>query len=112
MLKLIDLEEGYPSVEEARSRMMRAIEAARREGYRGAKLIHGYGSSGIGGDIRIAIGRALTEMQKRGEVARVIFGEEWSVSDEQTWSLVKAHPALRQDRDLNRRNVGITIVWF
>lgn len=112
MLKVIDLEEGHPSVDEARSRMLRELEATRRAGHRGAKLIHGYGSSGVGGDIRIAIGRVLAEMQKRGELRVVVFGEDWSVSDQQTWSLIKANPALKQDRDLNRRNAGITIVWF
>ena len=112
MLKVIDLEQGFPTVEEARGRMLRELEAARRGGHRGAKLIHGYGSSGVGGNIRLAVGRVLTEMQHRGELALVIFGEDWNISDQQTWTLVKKNPALKQDSDLNRHNPGITIVWF
>lgn len=112
MLKVIDLEQGFPTVEEARSRMLREVEAARRGGHRGVKLIHGYGSSGVGGNIRLAVGRVLTEMQHRGELALVIFGEDWSVSDQQAWTLIRKHPALKRDSDLNRRNPGITIVWF
>ena len=74
------------------------------------KLIHGYGSSGAGGDIRIAAQRRLTEMASRGEIRACIFGENWAKSDEQAWALIKARPELKQDTDLGRRNLGITIV--
>lgn len=92
--------------------MLRDLEAAHRAGNKGAKLIHGYGSSGVGGEIRLSIGRALREMKRRGELSLVIFGEDWSVSDRDAWSLVKQHVGLKKDCDLGRKNRGITIVWF
>lgn len=112
MLKLINLEEGFPTIEEARQKMKRELDLARRSGYKGVKLIHGYGSSGAGGGIRLAIGRALQEMKRNGELTCVIFGENWSITDSETWSLAKQFPVLKQDSDLGRRNRGITIVWF
>src|ERR1700684_3630277 len=63
VLKVINLEEGFPSVEQARQKMLRELEAARRSGNPGVKLIHGYGSSGAGGEIRLSAGRALQEMK-------------------------------------------------
>ncbi len=112
MLKLINLEEGLPTIEEARQKMKRELDVARQSGYKGAKLVHGYGSSGTGGGIRLAIGRTLQEMKRDGELACVIFGENWSISDSETWSLAKRFPALKQDTDLGRKNRGITVVWF
>jgi hypothetical protein len=112
MLKLINLEAGFPTVEQARQTMLRELEAARRAGYKGVKLIHGYGSSGAGGEIRLAVGRALQDLRKQGSVTEIIYGEDWSVSDPTTWSLIKRFPELKKDADLNRRNRGITIAWF
>jgi len=74
------------------------------------KLIHGYGSSGAGGEIRIAAQKRLTEMATRGEIRACIFGEDWAKSDERAWALINARPELKQDPDLGRKNLGITIV--
>jgi hypothetical protein len=74
------------------------------------KLIHGYGSTGAGGEIRIAVQNRLREMSERGEIRGVIFGENWSKSDERAWKIVQARPELKQDRDLGKGNRGITIV--
>ncbi len=112
MLKVINLEEGFPTVEEARQKMLRQLEAARRSGNPGVKLIHGYGSSGAGGEIRLSAGRALQEMKRRGEVSVVIYGEDWSIADPAAWTLLKRYPALKRDSDLGRKNRGITVVWF
>jgi hypothetical protein len=112
LLKIINLEEGFPTVEQARQKMLRELEVARRSGHKGVKLIHGYGSTGVGGEIRIAIGSALQAMKMRGEIAEVVYGENWAVSDSDTWSRMKRYPVLKQDSDLGRKNRGITVVWF
>ena len=112
VLKVINLEEGFPTVEQARQKMLRELDVARRSGSKGVKLIHGYGSTGVGGEIRIAIGSTLQQMKQRGELSAVVYGEDWAVNDGETWALIKRYPALKQDGDLNRKNRGITIVFF
>ena len=99
-----------PTVSEALQHLERELARARQEGCAVLKLIHGYGSSGAGGEIRIAAQRRLTEMASRGEIRACIFGENWAKSDEQAWALIKARPELKQDTDLGKRNLGITIV--
>jgi len=99
-----------PTVHEALSRLDQELAAARREGCEIVRLIHGYGSSGAGGDIRIAVQRRLVEMSHSGQIRSCIFGEDWSISDERTWNLLRARPELKEDRDLGRKNLGITIV--
>ncbi|HEY3927969.1 MAG TPA: Smr/MutS family protein [Candidatus Koribacter sp.] len=112
MLKVINLEDGFPTVEQARQKMLRELQQARKNGHKVVKLIHGYGSTGAGGEIRLMVGRALQELKRSGEISDVIYGEDWAVTDGATWEQLKINPALKQDADLGRKNRGITIVWF
>lgn len=109
-LTTINLEDGMPSVLQARSRLAHELRAAALAGTRLLKIIHGYGSSGAGGDLRIALQATLRQMKNRGEIRECIFGENWRKSDEQAWTLLKQFPDLKHDHDLGRSNKGITIV--
>lgn len=109
-VKIVNLEEGRPSTREAVAKLAREINSAKQQGRLAIKLVHGYGSSGVGGDIRIAVQKRLREMRDEREIRDYIFGEDWTISDENTWKLTNAHPELKGDRDLGRKNLGITIV--
>jgi hypothetical protein len=106
-----NLEQGRPLVHEALSRLERELATARRQ-HSVLKLIHGYGSSGVGGDLRIAVQKRLRELQDDGQIRACIFGEDWTTSDARAWELLKFHPELKRDSDLGRANRGITIVWL
>jgi hypothetical protein len=111
-VRVVNLEAGMPLVQEALSRLEQELAWARRDQCALLKIIHGYGSSGTGGDIRIAVQRRLRELEEAGAIPACIFGEDWATSDSQTWSLIKSHPTLKNDPDLGRRNRGITIVML
>lgn len=99
-----------PQVHEALQRLERELALARQERVALLKIIHGYGSTGAGGDIRIAVQKRLHELTEAGQIRSCIFGESWSKSDEETWRLLQVYPALKGDVDLGRRNQGITLV--
>ncbi len=99
-----------PSVQEALQRLEREMAVARQGKVALLKIIHGYGSSGAGGDIRIAVQKRLYELAEAGQIRACIFGENWSKADDETWRLLQAESALKSDPDLGRRNLGITIV--
>jgi len=99
-----------PPVHEALARLDRELDQARRQGVKLLKLIHGYGSTGAGGDIRIAVQRRLRELADSHQIRACIFGENWSKSDSEAWQLLQSHPALKNDPHLGRRNQGITLV--
>jgi hypothetical protein len=99
-----------PSVQEALQRLDREIGLARQEKHLLLKVVHGYGSTGAGGDIRIAVQRRLHELSESGEIRSCIFGENWSKSDAEAWRLLRARSELKADVDLGRRNQGITII--
>ncbi len=112
LMKTVNLEEGRPTLERARLRLEHELQMARREGCAGVKLIHGYGSSGKGGVLREGIQQTLRRALHDGLVAYFVPGEDWRISDEATWELLKRYPEWKGDRDLNRRNKGISVVIF
>ena len=109
-VKTVNLKSDMPQVHEALQRLDRELSIAQQEKAKLLKLVHGYGSTGAGGDIRIAVQKRLLEMAENGRIRGCIFGENWSKSDEMVWKLLQSQPQLKQDSDLGRRNRGITIV--
>jgi hypothetical protein len=110
LLRVVNLKEGMPLVREAMSRMDRELRLAKQEGVLLVKFVHGYGSTGKGGEIRLAMQQESMKRRQQGDIAAVIFGEDWRISNETTWALLKKHPDLKQDSDLGRENRGITVV--
>jgi hypothetical protein len=110
LLRVINLKEGMPLVRDAISHMERELRRARAEGVTLIKFVHGYGSTGKGGEIRIAVQKGLIKRLQQQEIRAVIFGEDWRISNETAWALLKEWPGLKQDSDLGRENRGITVV--
>ena len=106
----MNLKSDMPSVQEALQRLEHEMAIARQGKVALLKVVHGYGSSGAGGDIRIAVQRRLQELAEAGQIRGCIFGENWSKTEEATWRLLQAESALKSDPDLGRRNLGVTIV--
>ena len=109
-MKTVNLKPDMPQVHEALQRLDRELALARAAKGLMIKLIHGFGSSGAGGDIRIAVQKRLLQMAENGQIRGCIFGENWSKTDDTVWKLLQSHPELKSDSDLGRRNRGITIV--
>ena len=111
-IKVANLEENRPTVEQMRTHLDRVLISARQEGIDILKLIHGYGSSGVGGKLRVAVRASLAHYKKSGKIREFIAGEDFRISNEAPWALMKRLPELKQDRDLGRENKGITLVIF
>jgi hypothetical protein len=109
-IKTVNLKSDMRLVHEALQRLDRELALARQDKAALLKLVHGYGSTGAGGDIRIAVQKRLQEMAQNGQIHGCIFGENWSKSDDAAWKLLQSHPELKSDSDLGRGNRGITIV--
>lgn len=101
-----------PTVEQARLRMEHEVHIARQAGCKALKLIHGYGSSGVGGALRDELQKDLRRAAEHGAIKALIAGEDWRISNETTWELLKRFPKWKQDQDLGRSNPGISIVVF
>lgn len=110
IIKTVNLKDGLPSVEQARAKLGSEISTAQSQGLKLLKIIHGYGSHGVGGDLRIALQSTLRRLAQSGKINDCIFGENWSKSDERSWELLKRMPELKNDPDLGKGNRGITLV--
>jgi len=110
LIKTVNLKSDMPLVHEALQRLDGELALARQQRCTVLKLIHGYGSTGTGGDIRIAVQKRLYEMAQDGQIRACIYGENWSKSNEEAWKLLQEHPDLKSDSDVGRANRGITIV--
>jgi hypothetical protein len=108
----INIEVGLPTVEEARRLLKVELQKCRDKKVGAAKLIHGYGSTGVGGALRHAIRKSLLLRKKEGVVSDIIFGEKWDIFEKGTQRVLERCPELSSDRDLQKCNPGITIILF
>lgn len=109
-IRLINLEEDKPTVAQALNRLQLELKLARRQQIQTLKIIHGFGSTGNGGKIRVAVRKELEALQQRGAVGLVIPGERLTIFEENTRMLLRQCPAFRKDSDIDRHNNGITVV--
>jgi Smr domain len=109
-VRVINLEEGRPRVDEALGRLAALLRAAKQEGFVAMKIIHGYGSSGTGGGIKKGVLASLARRRKESDIRAYVAGENWRISNETAWEILKKCPPLKSDSDLGRGNRGITIV--
>jgi hypothetical protein len=106
----ISLKSGMPTVAEGRERLNAELARAKSSGAVALKLIHGYGSGGVGGSLREGIRSSLRRRRKEGKIRSFVIGERWGVFDETARQILEECPELGKDSDLNNYNEGITIV--
>lgn len=106
----INLEQGMPTVEQARIKLDQALRTAKARRTEALKIIHGYGSSGKGGAIKRDVHTYLAGKQRAGYIRGFVPGERFSPFDPSARAILSACPALARDRDYSKGNDGITIV--
>ena len=109
-LREVNIKYDMPTADQAVKRTTYEIENARRTGIRCVKIVHGYGSHGKGGKIRVEVRAYLERMKRQKRIADYILGERFSIFDEATRAAFAKCGELRQDSDLERANNGITII--
>ena len=72
------------------------------------KIIHGYGSSGKGGNTKATVRNWL--FLNKGKFIRVIDGEEYNVYNEFVQEM-RTRVGMYDDGDLRSGNAGISVVW-
>ena len=109
-LKEVNIKYDMPASDLAVRRATYAIENGRTLGVSAVKLIHGYGSSGKGGKIRLELRAYLERQKQRGKIRDYIPGERFSIFDEATRRAFAHCDELRRDRDLEASNNVMTVV--
>jgi hypothetical protein len=112
VFRTLNIEANRPSLDEARRGMIEAIRAAKRDGIRVLKVIHGYGSTGKGGKLCVGLRKSFGLRKQEGVIRDFIPGEDFSVFDTVTLRLLEQVPDIRGDSDLGMINEGITVLWL
>jgi hypothetical protein len=106
----VNLKATMPTVAEARKKLVNELVLARQQGMTVLKIIHGYGSSGEGGALRVALRQTLAQRQRDRKLKAVVPGEQWNIFDETSRQLLEQCPDLSGDLDLGRHNNGVTLI--
>ena len=109
-LQTVNLERGMPVVEDALRHLAAAVAEAKQRNVQVLWVIHGYGSSGRGGKIRKECRKNLDYLVNRGELNGYLPGEEFNRRNGRTKTLLQRYPQLAEDKNLDQKNKGITLV--
>lgn len=110
MLKVINLKENNATVDYALAVMEIEIEGAKKEGIIALKVLHGYGSHGRGGAIKIELTKNLRQWKKNGFIIDYFGGDEWSIFNQKTMKIFEKDKSIYNDEDMEKANPGITII--
>lgn len=100
-----------PTVDEALDRFDDELRKIQHTGFRAIKVIHGHGSSGIGGKIRKEFRQAMDHNRWGHLIREVYYGEELIPNHEGLIELKKSHPTIAKllTKDM-MGNSGITLL--
>jgi hypothetical protein len=107
-VKEINLENGMPTCDEALCELKSSLNSAKQSKYKCLLVIHGYGSSGKGGAIRLKARQWLNAQLKNGKVKTVINGEDFNIFNFKALELKNKYKDLEQL--LKVTNHGVTVV--
>ena len=109
-VRTINVEDGMPTVEQALARLERELYRARQSGVRVVRVIHGWGSSGTGGRLRLACRAFFQRELAAGRLRRVVEGDDYSRAASLGRDLQRRCHDLRDSERTDRHNPGITFV--
>ena len=109
MIKTLNLKE-VASVKDCGPIIDLEIEQAKKEGVEVIKIIHGYGSHGVGGDMLKETRLHLSYLKRSRVIKNFFVGGQWNLFNGEVTDLLKRCKSVAGDIDLNSGNPGITVV--
>jgi hypothetical protein len=110
LFKIVDIEAGMPTVDIGTRMLYLEIVTAKRQRVKVLKVIHGYGSSGVGGRLKKGVLEYLAGKKKEGFIKDYVPGDSWDIFNSAVRDIITRFSEMRNDRDLGNCNPGITIV--
>ncbi len=109
-MKTINLEQENYTVDHALKMVEIEIENAKLEGEVALKIVHGYGSHGVGGVILLSLRPLLVKWKRKGFIKNYFFGDKWNLFDVDTQRILQRDKSIYGDKDFYCSNPGITII--
>lgn len=106
----VDIKSDYQTVKQAVAQFLIELEAYKKGGYKVLKVIHGYGSHGVGGAIKVDFLKKCEELKRQKQIYDYICCDKWSLSSPAKKVAINYCPDLLADRELFMLNPGCSIV--
>lgn len=109
-MKTFDIKSSMLPLKEALEELQTVLKLTANEKI--IKIIHGYGSTGVGGKIKKGVHQRLKELKSTHKIASFIPGEAFDSMLGFDEEIRKYRDLLRQDSDYLKANPGITYIIF
>lgn len=111
-IETINIKKDSPPSDVAVASLEIAIETFSKTDTKVLKVIHGYGSHGIGGEIKKQAQQKLAMLKKFGKINDYIPGEKFGELAKNSEDILKNYPELVLDPDLKNYNSGLTLIFL
>lgn len=108
-MKTFDIKSDMPTTQEASVRLANIIRTSNGKD-KVIKIIHGYGSTGVGGSIKTTVHASLRNRVRSQEIKAFIPGEAFSQPMGFDEAIRTYKNLLKADSDYNKMNDGITYI--
>ena len=109
-VRTINLEHGRPTADAALHRLELELDRARAAGVKAVRVIHGYGSSGKGGVLRVEVRAQIERLVRVGRLRDWAPGDDYTSRSEARRRLQERCPELREQERQDLGNPGIALV--
>ena len=106
----IDVKSDHQTCLMAVAQLEIEIDACKLGGFNALKVIHGYGSHGVGGEIKKEIHKRLKQMKSQKLIFDYLPCEKWTPNNSIRKLAIERCDELLADSDLRMLNSGVTIV--
>ena len=110
--KTYNLKLDNPTVQQAIAMLELEIELCKKEGIFVLKVIHGYGSNGVGGAIKRQLHKWFIYAKNKGEILDFVKGENITDNNLVLKKMKEICPDLIGDFELLRTNAGLSLIWI
>ena len=109
-MKTYNLKQNFPTQLEAGKKLSEIIQSSKSQNLKVIKVIHGYGSTGVGGTLKHSIRRSLRNRRKKKEIKAFIPGDAFYEMLGFDEVINEYKHLIKHDRDYGRNNEGITYI--
>lgn len=106
----IDIKSEKQTVAEAIAQFLVEVDAYKKGGFKVMKVIHGYGSHGVGGAIREAFLKKCQDLKNRKIIEDYTCCDKWTDKNVVKKIAINYCPDLLADSELYHINAGCSIV--
>lgn len=106
----IDIKSEHQTVAEAIAQFLVELDAYKKGGYKVMKVIHGYGSHGVGGAIRSAFLKKCEDLKHRKFIDDYVCCDQWTEKNIVRKIAINYCPDLLADSELFHLNPGCSVV--